>query len=241
MEEIQCRICLEEEPNDFISPCQCRGTQRFVHRECLDEWRRQNINESFYRCNTCHFRYRLSRVWWGKLLSHPATPIIGSALGIGCICYGTGYFSASLYNSVHYWLKSLPYHYPNRYQTIFHGLAWLGIPGLFLLGRDISNSDINVQDVPRVRTINIPQFHYHIQRAPEPRREVQEEKKEDNDNDNDKDKKKKKVAPQEDHSAIFWIMFGIGAIRSYYETYKWVYQKCLTYAARARTIIENVN
>lgn len=48
MENPQCRICLEEEPLDFISPCQCRGTQRFVHRECLDLWRRQNVNDGFF-------------------------------------------------------------------------------------------------------------------------------------------------------------------------------------------------
>ncbi|KAH7426556.1 hypothetical protein KP509_10G005900 [Ceratopteris richardii] len=41
--DICCRICLEFEtcvPGDeLISPCQCKGTQQFVHRECLDHWR----------------------------------------------------------------------------------------------------------------------------------------------------------------------------------------------------------
>uniref|UniRef100_A0A804NHY6 RING-CH-type domain-containing protein n=1 Tax=Zea mays TaxID=4577 RepID=A0A804NHY6_MAIZE len=39
-----CRICLESEsePGDvLISPCMCKGTQQFVHRSCLDHWRKE--------------------------------------------------------------------------------------------------------------------------------------------------------------------------------------------------------
>jgi len=38
-----CRICLgdeEESDGDLFSPCLCRGTSAFVHRECLNTWRR---------------------------------------------------------------------------------------------------------------------------------------------------------------------------------------------------------
>lgn len=24
---------------DFIAPCKCKGTSKYVHRECLDQWR----------------------------------------------------------------------------------------------------------------------------------------------------------------------------------------------------------
>jgi hypothetical protein len=24
---------------DFIAPCKCKGSQKYVHRECLDNWR----------------------------------------------------------------------------------------------------------------------------------------------------------------------------------------------------------
>ncbi|KAH9619505.1 hypothetical protein KSS87_015651 [Heliosperma pusillum] len=36
---IQCRICLESEGGEFIAPCKCKGSSKFVHRECLDHWR----------------------------------------------------------------------------------------------------------------------------------------------------------------------------------------------------------
>ncbi len=34
-----CRICLSEtEQRDMISPCACSGTNKYVHRKCLNEW-----------------------------------------------------------------------------------------------------------------------------------------------------------------------------------------------------------
>ena len=43
-EEKTCRICFEEddpEHTTMIAPCRCKGSSRWVHRECLDEWRTQ--------------------------------------------------------------------------------------------------------------------------------------------------------------------------------------------------------
>ncbi|XP_019155115.1 PREDICTED: uncharacterized protein LOC109151980 [Ipomoea nil] len=39
---LSCRICLDSdtrEGDELISPCRCKGSQEFVHRECLDHWR----------------------------------------------------------------------------------------------------------------------------------------------------------------------------------------------------------
>ena len=36
-----CRICLNDaEQRYLIAPCVCTGTNKFVHRECLNNWRR---------------------------------------------------------------------------------------------------------------------------------------------------------------------------------------------------------
>lgn len=41
----QCRICLEEDTEcNLIHPCNCRGTAKYVHRECIDQWREMSIN-----------------------------------------------------------------------------------------------------------------------------------------------------------------------------------------------------
>ncbi|KAG8092164.1 hypothetical protein GUJ93_ZPchr0012g19316 [Zizania palustris] len=38
-DQFQCRICLETDGRDFIAPCRCKGTSKYVHRDCLDHWR----------------------------------------------------------------------------------------------------------------------------------------------------------------------------------------------------------
>ena len=55
----QCRICLDtDDAESLIAPCRCAGTQRWVHRPCLDEWRAQErVPRAFTQCPTCHFVY----------------------------------------------------------------------------------------------------------------------------------------------------------------------------------------
>jgi len=56
----QCRICLEEyeNSNELFSPCNCKGTQQYVHEECLEQWRNENINnDNYHRCQDCLAEY----------------------------------------------------------------------------------------------------------------------------------------------------------------------------------------
>ena len=60
-----CRYCLEDNdeagdpfhPDHLIAPCQCRGSSRWVHRRCLDEWRATRSDRAFSACTECHFSY----------------------------------------------------------------------------------------------------------------------------------------------------------------------------------------
>eukprot|EP00249_Psilotum_nudum_P019758 c27405_g2_i2 orf=279-848(+) len=57
-----CRICLESESSvsdELISPCMCKGTQQFVHRECLDHWRSVKEGFAFSHCTTCKAQFHL--------------------------------------------------------------------------------------------------------------------------------------------------------------------------------------
>ncbi|KAJ6727586.1 RING/FYVE/PHD ZINC FINGER SUPERFAMILY PROTEIN [Salix purpurea] len=45
----QCRICLDIGGEDLIAPCHCKGTQKYVHRSCLDNWR--STKEGFAFCS----------------------------------------------------------------------------------------------------------------------------------------------------------------------------------------------
>jgi len=38
----QCRICLEEDDKEYISPCLCKGSLKYVHLDCLNQWRNMN-------------------------------------------------------------------------------------------------------------------------------------------------------------------------------------------------------
>ena len=63
-EEIACRICLEnDEVENFIHPCDCRGTSGNVHLKCLNKW---IIQSGDTHCKTCKVRYRGEGIMPGR-------------------------------------------------------------------------------------------------------------------------------------------------------------------------------
>eukprot|EP00808_Paulinella_micropora_P030477 g68742.t1 len=67
--EYTCRICLEPSARAAcLAPCLCRGSQKYVHRECLNKWRAKS-ETAFSICPTCRFQYRLRRRRGGRPLS----------------------------------------------------------------------------------------------------------------------------------------------------------------------------
>lgn len=62
-EESQCRICLQNGGNDLIAPCLCKGTTKWVHRKCLDQWRANGQGRrTFTHCPNCQFAYLMQLV-----------------------------------------------------------------------------------------------------------------------------------------------------------------------------------
>jgi hypothetical protein len=59
-----CRICLDSDnPQDFIAPCYCKGSQQFIHRNCLDLWRATNPNgRAFTHCSVCDFEFVVEQI-----------------------------------------------------------------------------------------------------------------------------------------------------------------------------------
>lgn len=56
----------------LMSPCLCKGSQKYVHEGCLEAWRHANQNHSdrnMWRCPTCGFEYKMSRLSWGRFLA----------------------------------------------------------------------------------------------------------------------------------------------------------------------------
>ncbi|CAN4089261.1 unnamed protein product [Withania somnifera] len=68
----QCRICLDNEGEDLIAPCHCKGTQKYVHRSCLDNWRSTKEGFAFAHCTECRAKFILRADvppdrWWLRL------------------------------------------------------------------------------------------------------------------------------------------------------------------------------
>ncbi|GMH16069.1 hypothetical protein Nepgr_017910 [Nepenthes gracilis] len=68
----QCRICLDNGGEHLIAPCHCKGTQKYVHRSCLDNWRSTKEGFAFAHCTECRARFILranvpSDRWWLRL------------------------------------------------------------------------------------------------------------------------------------------------------------------------------
>ena len=55
----------------LFSPCKCKGSQKYVHEECLQAWRNAapRNDRNSWKCPTCGFEYKLERLVWGKMLS----------------------------------------------------------------------------------------------------------------------------------------------------------------------------
>lgn len=62
-EELCCRFCLDtnqSEDNPLIAPCRCNGTSKYVHRACLDAWRKQSLNpKAITQCTICSTPFRI--------------------------------------------------------------------------------------------------------------------------------------------------------------------------------------
>ncbi|KAH7621403.1 hypothetical protein Ndes2526B_g03747 [Nannochloris sp. 'desiccata'] len=62
---LYCRICWDTcESESLISPCSCKGTQKYVHVKCLRKWqenvqKRDLRDERAFRCGVCQVRYTL--------------------------------------------------------------------------------------------------------------------------------------------------------------------------------------
>jgi hypothetical protein len=236
-EEKSCRICLgTEEPENLIRPCHCNGGMRYVHRNCLNEWRLQNVADGYYSCDICRYRYTFRRIWWARLLESKLT-----SGGISIVLFVTsiivfGYVSAETINRMWYWFNHDTYHSPHRLQVLFYGLTIVGLPGLYMMIRDyILNMNFNdvAEHVVRQRGNSYTPYVYIYPQETVRQRDM--EKKE------VAKEEKPKVADYKSPSLFLWIPVLIGASKTVYTTYRYINTKCRTYCNTIQELIENVN
>ena len=60
VEEKACRLCWgDEDDGSLVQPCACRGSAQWIHKHCLEQWRRTSSREdAAYRCGQCMDEYR---------------------------------------------------------------------------------------------------------------------------------------------------------------------------------------
>ena len=76
-----CRICLESSSGDasggeslgrLLSPCRCKGTMKYVHATCLDQWRAASArSSSAVACDQCGAPYRFRKSKFVGLATSP--------------------------------------------------------------------------------------------------------------------------------------------------------------------------
>lgn len=116
-ERKMCRICFEEEREfEMFTPCLCRGSSRYVHRGCLNQWLEVTENEDARKkCLECRYEYRRdeenNRRWRGLdrvFLLAKKTPIYFLCLHqLLVFIYGIFLFLIDSGGLINEWLKGL--------------------------------------------------------------------------------------------------------------------------------------
>ncbi|KAM0720100.1 hypothetical protein Q7P37_004236 [Cladosporium fusiforme] len=72
------RVTYESEDGGrLLRPCKCKGSQKYVHEECLGAWRMADPlqKRNYYECPTCRYRYHLQRLTWSSWISSTAAQV----------------------------------------------------------------------------------------------------------------------------------------------------------------------
>jgi len=66
-----------EEGGRMLRPCRCKGSQKYVHEDCLGAWRMADPlqKRNYYECPTCRYRYQLQRLTWSNWISGTSAQI----------------------------------------------------------------------------------------------------------------------------------------------------------------------
>ncbi|KAF2839630.1 RING finger domain-containing protein [Patellaria atrata CBS 101060] len=76
-------VTYESEQGRLISPCKCKGSSKYVHEGCLQQWRHADPSygaRHYWKCPTCGFKYRLERMNWGKFIGSTGAQILLTVL-----------------------------------------------------------------------------------------------------------------------------------------------------------------
>lgn len=97
------RVTYESPPGDggrMLRPCTCKGSQKYVHEDCLGAWRRQDPlqKRNYWQCPTCRYKYKLQRLTWGSWISSTASQIALTLLIFVTAMFALGFVADPIIN-----------------------------------------------------------------------------------------------------------------------------------------------
>ena len=96
-------VYLSEDPElgRLICPCKCKGSSKYVHEGCLQQWRNASpayAQRNYWECPTCHYRYRLERIHWGRYISNGTTQLVLTILIFATALFILGFIADPIIN-----------------------------------------------------------------------------------------------------------------------------------------------
>lgn len=100
LEERQCRYCLaddDDNDNRLVSPCECKGGQKWVHLECLRRWQRSSMvaqpthpafytrDERMFICGVCKTEFNVKPLTRNELMAGFSGPEVVALVREGCL------------------------------------------------------------------------------------------------------------------------------------------------------------
>lgn len=116
-----CRFCFDETAtveNPFLSPCDCRGSVQFIHRDCLRHWRSVSETPRFKtHCQLCGALFVIPRRWSYEEL--PSDAILQSRMW--------QYLSKPLYSVLFVYYIQIMYIFLNLHRLVEKALPYYDI------------------------------------------------------------------------------------------------------------------
>ncbi|KAK0635012.1 hypothetical protein B0T17DRAFT_484614, partial [Bombardia bombarda] len=84
----------------LLCPCNCKGSQKYVHEGCLQAWRQSApfSDRHYYQCPTCGFQYRMARLKWSSWLSSTLIRVAMTVLILLATVFVLGFIADPIIN-----------------------------------------------------------------------------------------------------------------------------------------------
>jgi hypothetical protein len=151
----QCRICFENDTVEFlVAPCNCKGSAKFVHNECLKQWNELRPNNKNI-CNECCIEYeRVYTLGLEKLDCFNKFNSISLHLPV---LYIYTFHSIVFFLKTHYKINYMILYIP--YQYIFHVLYFIKFVDVFLY---IKNKKLYIKLWKSNNRLYLPLLHLYF-------------------------------------------------------------------------------